>query len=64
MTKAQADEVLNATDSEGFHYTFCHYSSFHEIKDKKFHELRATYLEAAANLSKYLWDACPDHEEC
>jgi glutamate/tyrosine decarboxylase-like PLP-dependent enzyme len=39
---------------EGFHYCFKHYSSFKEIKDEKFHELREKYLEVAKELEQYI----------
>lgn len=39
---------------EGFHYCFKHYSSFIEIEDPKFHELRKAYLSAADELSNYV----------
>jgi len=32
-------------EEEGFHYCFKHYSSFKEIKDQKFHEIRGTILK-------------------
>ena len=41
-------------DAEGFHYCFEHYSSFKEIKDEKFHELREKYLEIAQELEQYI----------
>lgn len=46
---------VNATiENEGFDYAFRHYSDFKEVKDKKFHELREAYVEAAQSLSDYL----------
>ena len=39
---------------EGFDYCFRHYSSFKEIKDDKFHELRLKYIQAAEELEKYV----------
>jgi hypothetical protein len=39
---------------EGFDYCFRHYSSFDEIKDEKFHELRLKYIEIAEELEKYV----------
>lgn len=39
---------------EGFHYCFKHYSSFKEIEDERFHELRKQYLETAEMLEKYV----------
>lgn len=43
-------------ENEGFHYCFKHYSSFEEIEDEKFHELRKKYLEIAEELEKYVKD--------
>jgi hypothetical protein len=40
--------------AEGFHYCFKHYSSFTEIEDEKFHELRKQYLESAKQLKDYI----------
>ena len=40
--------------AEGFHYCFKHYSSFDEIEDPKFHELRLAYLAAADALAEYV----------
>jgi hypothetical protein len=39
---------------EGFHYCFKHYSSFIEIEDEKFHQLRLAYLNAAQELKRYV----------
>jgi hypothetical protein len=39
---------------EGFHYCFKHYSSFNEIKDETFHQLRKAYLDAADILEEYI----------
>ena len=40
--------------AEGFHYCFKHYSTFKEIEDEKFHELRKQYLESAKQLKDYI----------
>jgi redox-regulated HSP33 family molecular chaperone len=40
--------------ADGFHYCFKHYSSFTEIEDEKFHELRKQYLESAKQLKDYI----------
>ena len=40
--------------AEGFHYYFKHYSTFEEIEDEKFHELRKQYLESAKQLKDYI----------
>jgi hypothetical protein len=39
---------------EGFHYCFHSYSNWEEIKDKKFHKLRLSYLKAAKELKEYI----------
>jgi hypothetical protein len=41
-------------EAEGFHYCFKHYSSFKEVKDEKFHELRRKYLEVSEQLENYV----------
>ncbi len=41
-------------DAEGFHYCFKHYSSFKEVQDEKFHELRKKYLEISHELEEYV----------
>ena len=41
-------------DAEGFHYCFKHYSSFKEVQDEKFHELRRKYLEISQELEEYV----------
>jgi hypothetical protein len=43
-------------ENEGFHYCFKHYSSFEEIEDEQFHQLRKKYLEVAEQLEKYVKD--------
>ncbi len=40
--------------ADGFHYCFKHYSSFTDIEDEKFHELRKQYLESAKQLKDYI----------
>jgi len=46
--------VKDKINGEGFHYCFVNYSSFSEIKDKKFHELREKYIEASKDLERYI----------
>ena len=48
------NNVYYRMDAEGFHYCFKHYSSFEEIEDEKFHELREKYLEVAKELEQYI----------
>jgi len=57
MTYEEAENwnaVYYRMNQEGFHYCFKHYSSFKEIKDEKFHELREKYLEVAKELEEYI----------
>ena len=41
-------------ENEGFHYCFKHYSSFKEVEDDKFHELRRKYLEISHEIEEYV----------
>lgn len=41
-------------EAEGFHYCFKSYSTFEEVEDEHFHELRKAYLEAADALERYV----------
>ena len=41
-------------ENEGFHYCFKHYSSFKEVQDEKFHELRRKYLEISHEIEEYV----------
>lgn len=57
MTYEEAENwnaVYNRMKQEGFHYCFKHYSSFKEIEDEKFHELREKYLEISKELEEYV----------
>ena len=56
MTNEEKQEVAGEVDNEGFDNTFRHKTSFPEIKDERFHELREKYIEAAENLEKYFMD--------
>ena len=40
---------------EGFHYCFKEYSSFEEIEDEQFHQLRKKYLETSNTLELILF---------
>jgi hypothetical protein len=40
--------------AEGFHYCFKNYSSFDEIEDNKFHDLRNEYLRISKELEDYV----------
>ncbi len=57
MTYEEAENwnaVYYRMKQEGLHYCFKHYSSFKEIDDEKFHELREKYLEIAQELEQYI----------
>jgi len=54
MKQADREEVLDVVDNEGFDYAFVNHSSFTEIKDEKFHELREEYIEAHKKLAAYI----------
>jgi hypothetical protein len=41
-------------DNEGVDYCFKHYSSFEEIKDEKFHELRNKFLTSLDEIQNYV----------
>jgi hypothetical protein len=41
-------------DNEGVDYCFKHYSSFEEIKDEKFHELRDKFLTSLDEIQNYV----------
>jgi len=51
--------ISDSIKSEGFDEAIRFYSQFADVKDKKFHELRAKYLEAAHNLEEYIFKKTP-----
>lgn len=50
-------------DAEGFDYCFRRYSSFEEIEDPKFHELRLAYINAATAIEQYVEEQINKLEE-
>lgn len=56
LTKEEKEYVLGTIECEGFDYTFLSYTDFDEIKDKKFHELRKKFVDAANELKDYIGD--------
>jgi hypothetical protein len=62
MNKNDAEDVLSIINNEGFDYAFMHYTSFKEIKDKKFHKLRRDYIKAQKNLEEYI-EVCSSQNE-
>lgn len=50
----QFETVSYRMRAEGMHYCFEQYSSFEEIEDPKFHELREAYLKSARELKTHV----------
>ena len=57
MKQADAESVLAVVSAEGFDPAFSHLSSYRDISDKRFHELRKAYLLAREELYNYLNEA-------
>lgn len=53
LLRYKAKVILTAAH-EGFDYAFRNYSSFDEITDPKFHQIRRQYIKAADSLDHYL----------
>ncbi|GAB1672258.1 hypothetical protein [Mannheimia haemolytica] len=54
MTEEDKEYLQSKIENEGFEYAFVSYSSFKEIQDEKFHELRKAYLKARSELAEYI----------
>ena len=66
MTYKEQDEwnaVRYRMDNEGIDYCFEHYSSFEEIKDEKFHELRLQFLKSLKEIQTYVNEKCQEEVE-
>ena len=66
MTYEEQDEWNNVRyrmDNEGIDYCFEHYSSFEEIKDEKFHELRLQFLKSLKEIQTYVNEKCQEEVE-
>jgi len=66
MTYEEQDEwnmVRYRMDNEGIDYCFKHYSSFEEIKDEKFHELRLQFLKSLKEIQNYVNEKCQEEVE-
>ena len=66
MTYEEQDEwnmVQYRMDNEGIDYCFEHYSSFEEIKDEKFHELRLQFLKSLKEIQNYVNEKCQKEVE-
>lgn len=66
MTYEEQDEwnmVRYRMDNEGIDYCFESYSSFEEIKDEKFHELRLQFLKSLKEIQNYVNEKCQKEVE-
>lgn len=54
MNQTERNYVKDCVEQEGFDYAFRKYTSFAEINDVKFHELRAAYINAGQALLNYV----------
>lgn len=54
MSGKEAKELCERVEQEGFDYCFMCYSTFKEIDDEKFHNLREKYIRARNELAKYI----------
>lgn len=61
MKQGDAESVLAIISAEGFDPAFSHLSSYRDISDKRFHELRKAYLFSREELYNYLNEAA--HKE-
>lgn len=48
--------MIELVENEGLEYTFCTYSSFLDIEDWTFHEVRTKFEEAVKQLNRYLME--------
>lgn len=54
MTNKQKKDVLEIIKENGFGNTFLHVSSFPQIADQEFHDLRRLFIVAARNLGDHI----------
>ena len=57
MKPSDAESVLAIISAEGFDNTFNHQTTFRDIGDAKFHELRKAYVAASQEPMNYLADS-------
>ena len=63
MKASDAESVLAVISAEGFDNAFNHQSTFRDINDVKFHELRRAYIATSKELANYLADAVKDNNK-
>lgn len=56
-------DVRRIAQNEGLDYAFRQYSSFEDVEDEDFHDLRMAYVEAADALANYIGYDSEDEEE-
>ena len=54
MKASDAESVLAIINAEGFDQAFNHYSTYRDINDTKFHDLRKAYIAASKELRDYI----------
>ena len=63
MTYEEQDKwgaVKYRMNEEGIDYCFEYYSSFEEIEDDRFHELRTNFIESMCALRDYVYEKCDE----
>ena len=63
MKQADAESVTQVITAEGFDTAFDHYSTYKDISDTKFHDLRKAYLSARKDLMDYVNEAAHKNKE-
>lgn len=49
-------------EDEGMAYCFKHYSSFEDIKDEQFHNLRLNFIRIMSEMENYVLNKIKEHE--
>lgn len=57
LKQSDAESVLQVIHAESFDSAFSHYSTYRDIPDMKFHELRKSYTKARQELFDYINEA-------
>lgn len=57
MKRSDAESVMAVIQAETFDGAFSHYSTYKDISDTKFHELRKSYISARQELFDYVNEA-------
>lgn len=63
MNQQDAESIMSIIETEGFDNTFNHYTTFRDIGDHRFHELRRAYITASQQLKDYLAEAASKETE-